>query len=496
MFANVAKNNSNFTRTENNAVALGTTGSDLLNLFAMAGAMRQSDYIRIRNMFLKAINEDRLLATKLMFYTRNIRGGLGERDTFRHMLRAIAHFRPDIVEKNINLIPHFGRFDDWYALVDTPCEGAMWNAMYSQLVKDLENEMAGKPISLLAKWMKSVNASSEETNKLGKLTAQTFGMSERKYRKMLSRMRSYLDVVEKKMSENEWDEIDYEAVPSQAMKTYRNAFKEHGAEFEQYIEDVKSGEKKINAGTLYPYDILMRAGLTIAGNWNNNFLSINHDDVLELQWRALPNYVEGENNVLVMADTSGSMEYNSNGRPLATAVGLALYFAERNKGAYKDLFMTFSHNPRFVNISGNTLKERLSKIVAEVANTDLEKAFKLILEVAIKENVPQEEMPKSLIIISDMQFDQAQSYGTMTDTHFDKMRKLFSDNGYEMPMVIFWNVEDRRDTFQVGKNDQNVILVSGQSVSTFKNVLGSIGLSPYEHMLRTLNDSQYDVITV
>jgi hypothetical protein len=158
--------------------------------------------------------------------------------------------------------------------------------------------------------------------------------------------------------------------------------------------------------------------------------------------------------------------------------------------------MIFSHNPRFVNISGNTLKERLKKIVAEVANTDLEKAFQLILEVAIKNNVPQEEMPKSLIIISDMQFDEAQRYDTMTDTHFDKMRKLFSDSGYEMPMVVFWNVDDRRDTFQVGKEDQNVILVSGQSVSTFKNVLGSIGKTPYDFMLETLNDPQYDCVEV
>jgi hypothetical protein len=194
-----------------------------------------------------------------------------------------------------------------------------------------------------------------------------------------------------------------------------------------------------------------------------------------------------------MADTSGSM----NGQPLATSIGLAVYFAERNRGAYKDLFMTFSHSPRFVELTGETLAEKVRKIEAEIANTNLEAAFQLILDVALTNKVPQEEMPKSLVIISDMHFDEVMSSkGRMTDTFYQKMKNKFSDYGYEIPTVIFWNVAQREEAFQVNRDESNVILVSGQSTSTFKNVLANIGTTPYEFMLNVLNSEEYDVVTI
>jgi hypothetical protein len=505
-FGNVAKNYTNLTRTENNAVALKTTDSDLLDLFASSGALRGFDYLDVRNMFLKAINEDRLLATKLMFYTRNIRGGLGERNTFRHMLIALAHFRPDIIEKNINLIPYFGRFDDWYSLAGTPCEDVMWKAMESQFSEDLDNYRKGKPISLLAKWMKSVNTSSETSRKLGKMTAKRFALSERGYRKVLSTLRSHLDVVEKKMSRNDWDKINYEKIPSRAMNLYRNAFKTHDSyAFSEYMENVKSGNKKINAGTLYPYDILMKGKLrteykvtpnTSFGRWSQNVeFVIDEDDVLEELWKALPNYIEGENNILVMADTSGSMEVEG-GRPLATSLGLSLYFAERNFGAYKNLFLTFSETPKYHLVKGETLKEKLSGIQSEIANTNLESAFDMILSTAVMNSISPKEMPKSLIIISDMHFDQAIENSNAIDTFYTKMKDKFSLYGYEIPTIIFWNVAQRGNAFQVRKGDANVMLVSGQSTSTFKSILGNMSKTPYEFMVETLNDPQYDCVKV
>ena len=255
------------------------------------------------------------------------------------------------------------------------------------------------------------------------------------------------------------------------------------------MEKVERGEETIKATTLYPYDIMMRAGLREGYDY---YLQMNHDRVLEAQWKALPNYIEGEHNVLVMADTSGSMR----GQPIATAIGLAIYFAERNRGAYGDLFMTFSHSPKFVELKGETLADKVKNIVAEISNTNLEAAFQLILDVALTNKVPQEEMPKSLIIISDMHFDRAISSGSMLDTFYQKMKNKFSENGYQIPTVIFWNVEQREKAFQVGRDQADVILVSGQSTSTFRNILANIGRTPYEFMLETLNSPEYDVVKI
>lgn len=251
------------------------------------------------------------------------------------------------------------------------------------------------------------------------------------------------------------------------------------------------------------YDILMAAGLTYeypeGGRWNYvsgrrpPHFKINKDAVLEAQWKALPNYVSGENNVLVMSDTSGSME-SDNGLPMATSIGLAVYFAERNKGAYKDLFLTFSESPQFVKLSGNTLAEKISNIESIVANTDLERAFDLILQVAVSNNVSADEMPKSLIIISDMQFDGARGSGG--ETFFNSMKKKFASKGYEMPVVIYWQVSARSSAFQAEHKDANVILVSGQGVSSFKAVLNNVGKTPWDFMIETLSDPMYDVVKI
>ena len=304
------------------------------------------------------------------------------------------------------------------------------------------------------------------------------------------------------MSAQEWNKIVYNEVPSYAMKKYRNVFKEHDLiQFKEYIEKVKKGEEKINAKTLYPYDILESAGLR--ESWRNENLYLDsYDQVLEEQWKALPNYVEGENNILVMADTSGSMS----GRPLATSVGLSIYFAERNKGAWKDKFLTFASQPSLVELKGSNLSEKISCVRAIVDNTNIEAAFDLVLRTAINNHLSQEDMPKAIIIISDMEFDEAsENYGYYRgyNTSIDKQNKImdqiaykFQQNGYVIPKIIYWNVSGRHDTYHAVCENKNVSMVSGQSVSAFRSVLTALDEDPYNTMLETLNDKMYDVVRV
>ncbi len=488
-FLSFLKKETNITYTENGAVALKTTNSSLLDLFGTIGSLRTRHESDIERLFSAAFAEDSLLATKMAFYTRNIRGGLGERRTFRVILKYLATLAPEIVIKNFDAIALLGRYDDFYTLVDTPIEEAMWTYLKEQLALDLRNYHANEPISLLAKWLKSVNASSEETTRLGKLTAKNLGLSEKAYRQTLSKLRKYIDVTEVKMSSQNWSEIAYEHVPSRAMFIYRKAFKAHDEEgFIKYISAVTHGEAKVNASTLYPYDLLEQLGLTTYGS---NFSFCHYDALLEAQWKSLPNYVAGEQNVLIMADTSGSMF----GRPIHSSIGLAIYFAERNKGAFKDTFMTFSSRPSLINIKGNTLYDKIKCIPAIVENTDLEAAFQLILTVAVKNKLRFEELPVSLVVITDMEFDFATtSRGNWT--FYDSMVKNYATHGYVIPNVIFWNVNAKNDVFQVTSNYKGVQMASGHSPSVFKSILANIGKSPYDAMVSVLNDPMYDLITV
>ena len=483
-FIDAMNKEGNWKKTENEADALKSTTSSLLDLFGTIGALRTRSESDIQQLFSKAFTEDPLLAIKMSFYARNIRGGLGERRTPRTIWSFLAKVHPSIMKKNMHLIPEFGRWDDLYIFVDTVLENDFWQLVREQWVLDLEGMKSNKSISLMAKWLKSVNTSSNESKKLGKLTAKKLDLSESEYRKSLSSLRKYLDVVEQKMSSKYWGDINYEKVPSKAMMNYRKAFaKQDESRFAEYMEKVTKGEAKINSGTLFPYDIVEKV---FRGEYNN---------VLEEQWKSLPNYVEGENNILIMADVSGSME----GRPLATSVGLAVYFAERNKGAFSNVFLTFSGQPEFVTLKGSTLYEKVNnaKNAHWDTNTDIERAFTLILNSAVNNNVPKEDMPKALVIISDMEFDESQrSYGRSKKTYITHMKEMFAEKGYELPRCVFWNVDARQTTFHAEENDQGVQFASGQSQSVFKSILKNVQLSAYELMLETLNDNVYDEVTI
>lgn len=497
-FVNTAKGISNVTLTENGAVAYKSTGDSLVDLFGSIGSLRGADYARITKKFADAYAEDPLLATKMAFYARNVRGGLGERHTFRVILKYMAQTHPQTVLNNLSNIPHFGRWDDLYTLVDTDLEDAVWAMIKAQFILDAKNMSAGKPISIMAKWLKSTNTSSSKSVRLGRKTAHALGLTEKNYRKALSAMRKYIDVVEQKMSANDWENIDFEGVPSRAMAIYRDAFKRHDMNlFKEYIEKVEKGEATIKAATLYPYDIFEKMGFT-GGGWGGNFKFNHYDQVLEAQWKALPNYVGNGANFLVMADTSGSMM----GRPMCTSVGLATYFAERNHGAFKDMFMTFSSRPSFVTLKGDTLYDKVKNVPSIVDNTNLEAAFDLVLKTTIQGNVPAEDMPKAIIVISDGEIDSYMGQGYYSGYmnrawgFLDAMRAKFRKHGYQMPNVVMWNVESRHDTYLATTDFLGVQFASGQSPSVFKSLIANMGKSAYDAMVETLSDPMYDCVTL
>lgn len=493
-FAQTAKNVAQTKLTENGALAYSTTNNVLLDLFAQIGSLRPRTEGEIKTKIAEAMLADPILTTKMIFHAGNVRGGLGERRTFRIAIKYLANAYPSIVKANAHLIPHFNRWDSIFTLVGTACEQCAWDIVKEQLMLDMQGVMDSKTsrkpkgISLLAKWMPTETAHAKEARELAKRAMRKLGMTPRQYRKVLSALRKHLNIVEGLMSAQKWDEVEYPAVPSYAMKNYRNAFARHDAEgFAQYKESLKKGEKKINASTLFPYDLVHQYWNKLGYGWSSPAI----DDIIEAQWKALPNYVEGENNILIMADVSGSMY----GRPIETSIGLATYFAQHNKGDYHGLYMTFTDRPHFIDISNvSTLASAVDKVRrTDVGySTNLDAAFRMVLDHARSNNIAAEDMPKAIIVVSDMEIDPYFTNRRGFD-FVDKWIEEFKRFGYECPKLIMWNVEARNDTFL--SKSENVLLVGGQSASVFKQLCGDLnGVTAWDLMLKTLNDPMYDCI--
>ena len=490
LFAKAARKESVYVRTENGAVALNSTSDARLDLFGVIGALRGADQARIERLFSEAYRADPLFATKIAFYARDIRGGLGERETFRTIMRYMARMHPEALRPNLDLIGVYGRYDDLYCLIGTPLEEEMWAAMKAQFEEDRRNLENGMTVSLLAKWIKTADASSAKTRELGILTARKLGYTVYEFKRIVRALRRRIGVIETLMTEGRWNEIRYPEVPSRAMMIYRDAFRRHdGERYEQFVNRAVAGREKIHAGTLYPYDIVEK----VAPRLGNYFAAsaLNTDPALEAQWRQLPDYVEPGTNALVIADTSGSMT----GRPMATSVGLAVYFAERNRGAYHNLFMSFSGTSRIQVLRGETLAQKIDSINMNdwSGSTNLRAAFEHVLEIAIRNHVPQSEMPKSLIVISDMEIDYC---GDRDWTFYERMEEMFRMNGYIIPNIIFWNVASRHDIFHADRNRKGVQLASGQSAAVFRQVMQTVGMNPVEAMEKIINSERYQAITV
>ena len=479
--------------TENGGDAFSSTnGGALLDLFGVVGALRTRADFEIESKFAAACKENLELATRLMFYARNVRGGLGERHTFRIMLKWFCRNYTDLAIANIPNVAEFGRFDDLYEYLDTPAEKAMWDWVFHRLNDDYEKMLANKPISLLAKWLKSINTSSEESRKLARRTMTALGFkTEKQYRKVLARMRDYLSVTEHQMSAQEWAEINYSQVPAYAIKNYGSAFAKHDYErWNAYLNALKNHTKgvKVNASTLYPYDLVRK----IRHGWESYI----YDELTEQQWKALPNYVGDGANVLVMADVSGSMfGYGREAAPIDSSIGLAIYFAQRNHGTFANLYMTFSRTPEFKTVRATDSLAQAAKDAFRDGgyNTDLDAAFRLVYNTAVRNNVPAEDMPRALVVISDMEIDQYMRRNSSL-SFVDEWKRRFNTAGYTMPQLVLWNVKARQDTY-LGLARENVKYLSGNSASTFRDLIDTLNCrSAYDAMVKILMNPMYDKV--
>lgn len=492
------RNEATKTFTENGARAKNTSGDACLDLFGTIGALRSRDEVEVQRLFEEAYAEDPLLATKILFYSRDIREGCGERKVFRDLIKYLAKYHPESIRPNIDLIGVYGRYDDLYSLIGTPLEDDMWKVMKDQFEEDVQNLHKDNAVSLLAKWIKTPDASSENTRKLGILTAQKLGYPVYNFKRILRKLRKQIGVVESLMSAGEWDKIKYSEVPSRAMMIYRNAFMKHDEDrFSEFTSKALTGEEKINSSTLYPYDLIRK--ICNMGVWD---FRVFNDDIVEAQWRQLPNYVGDDTNAIVVSDLSGSMMCN-NGLPMANSIGLAIYFAERNHGDFHNLFIPFSSYAHIVEIKGNTLAQKIRSVVTSgngyCGSTNLEAAFQTILDVAVENHVADEDMVKSIIVISDMEIDEATSdWGYRKDkwSFYEEMRHKFKKAGYTIPNVVFWNVNSRHDVFHADKDRKGVQLVSGSSATTFKQLMKCIGMTPVEMMMKVINSERYEAVTV
>jgi hypothetical protein len=525
----------NIAYTENGARAYGTTGNANLDLFGSVASLRHADYAQFGSVFSnfeRAYNEDAVLATRMLFWLRDVRGGAGERGTFRKFLCYLANGRhPYIVSANLANIAEYGRYDDLWILLDTPLRNEVLQFVDNQWAEDY-TILLGKtnaPISLLSKWLPSENASNKDTIRYAKMIRKALGLTSKDYRKALTKMRNYLNVVEVKMSANEWNNIDFSKLPSKAGMRYSAAFQKHAyARYLQFLEDVALGKVNINASTLFPYEIVRKVRESgTCFNTNVDIKTLADSKVLDLLWKNLPDYLEGTpENILCMVDTSGSMHGGMSSiqnsiAPIDVALSLGIYTAERNTGAFKDKFITFSAEPTLQTLVGKTIQEKVRNLnnANWDMNTNIERAFDVILEAAVKSKTKPAEMISKLIIISDMEFDAANAdgsgykRGTKRGTVFmDSMRVKYADHGYELPSLVYWNVDDRNGVKHATVADTDFCMVSGASPSIFKGIFnGEIEivsvdvfgnettktvLDPVEVMKATLMSERYDKVVV
>lgn len=506
---NILNKNSNITRTENGAITLKSSGSALLDFFSRAGAMREvvrknsrkaNQISVLLNLFLNALKEDEQIAILILFYLRDVRGGQGERAIFKLLFSSLCSVHPELAGKVLHLIPEYGRWDDLLkATLATSLKEKAFDIARLALFEDglkfgTADDISKVNISLCAKWMPSENAG-KESKKLFKQFVSFIGLTPKEYRNLVSTLRKHLDIVERKMCAKEFSTIDYSKIPSKAAFMYRNAFKNRDTvRYQQYLESLQRQEKgvKINASTLYPYEIVKQIVGKCPGYSSKKYDSRVRDITLEEQWKALPNYLTEPRNAIAVVDTSGSM-YTGNGNftPIDVSVSLGMYLAERNPSSiWKDKFITFDTTPRLTTIKGSNVTERILNVYNADwgGTTDLQKVFDLILNAAKKDKLSQEELPEVIYIISDMQFNSA--CDNSNKSNFEKIDEKFKKAGYSRPKLIFWNVSCRVQESPVSYDEHGTALVSGFSPSIFKSLF-THNFNPVTAMLETVLTERY-----
>ena len=454
--------------TENGMVTHSTAGNACVDLFFHIGAARDLSDDKVIALFAPALQEDALTALKILFYNRDIREGQGERKVFRTIAKYLADSHTDVLRLNVALIPEFGRWDDVLELFGTALESDALELIKAGLAADN---------ALCAKWMprKGPNAN----------TIRSFlGVAPKTYRKKLVKLCKEGNVVEQKMCAKKWSKIDYNQVPSKAANQYRKAFGRNDKErYGEYLEGLEKGKTKVNAAAIFPHDIV-RPYLGY---------SPGDDKLLNAQWKALPNYLEGnDKGIIPVCDVSGSMS----GTPMEVSVSLGLYISERNVGAFQNAFITFSSSPKVQFISGKTLHDRVLQLARAdwAQNTNLEKTFAMLLKHAVDNKVKAKDMPGTILILSDMQFDQCSK--EPTNTAMDMIEREYADAGYRCPNVVFWNLRAVADQAPVKFTKKGTALVSGFSPSILKSILANKGLTPLSIMEETINKERYSKVVV
>lgn len=451
--------------TENGGATNASTLNPCLDFFAL-GASKRNDIESAVRLFAKAYAKDKTTALRTLFYIRDIRGGQGERDIFRACMEELSAIDPAVADNMLEFIPEYGRWDD--LLYHRAANGVAVKIVKEQLLKDAKTDTP----SLLGKWMPSENASSEVTRKAAQNWAKSLGLKPSQYRKMLSKLRTKIDILERKMSDKKWMDIKYENVPSQAFRKHTAAFDRNDHErYQEFIGAVNKGEKKVNTSTVTTAEVIqnVRKG---------------DDNSANAIWKSLDNFVPEDLNAIVVADVSGSMW----GRPMDISTSLALYFAERNKGVFAGKFLTFSGDPKLMEVSGRTLTEKLRNISRADwgMNTNIEKTFDVLLKAAVTSG-DTENIPRVIYIISDMEFDQCATGAD--ETAFENAKRKWNEAGLELPTVVFWNVDARSDNTPATKFDTNVTLISGSNQSAFRFAME--GKTPEQLMHEVIDSERY-----
>lgn len=510
---NAVKQYDNKTETENGCAAYKSTLNACLDLF-FNGSSCRADMMKGNHLVRNAYSENKELCLKLLFYLRDVRGGQGERSLFRNGLLEIASFDHKTIAKIVKFIPEYGRWDDVFALFGkyTDIDLAIEEIVQEQFTEDsysIKNETP--TVSLMWKWLPSENTSSASTVELAKkIRKNIFKMAPREYRKLLTKMRSVLRLVETDLSKKEYKNINYSNLPSKAAQKYKAAFIRNDCDrYNQYLDALaaaienKTSDVKINASTLYPYEIVKPFVKNGYGKFTDEEIKL-----ADATWKSQKDLFTGDSkdsNWLAVADVSGSMTCQDY-MPMSAAVALAMYTSERNKGIFKDKFITFSEHPEFVSINPEW---RLDKKIEHIMNspwgfnTNLHAVFKLILNAAKRYNLPQSEMPDKVLIISDMQFDNVQSsyFNSITGeyaqadtkTIIEEIKSNYADSGYKMPKIIFWNVAgEYKGSVPALKDSDDVILYGGYTAAGFEQMM--TGTSPEDFMLKILNTERYNKI--
>jgi len=458
--------------TTNGAITHGTSLSKCLDFFFIAGASRNMDMSDIITAFTAAYNENKVVAYQILFWARDCRGGAGEKRLFYTVAKHVNKTYPQEWEALSIVVHEYGSWKDYFVIEDI-CDDSLGFLMHQ-----LEEH---SDAHLLAKWFPRKGEWFNAMFKYKKMTPKEF----RKY------LVSKTDVVENKVCNNDWSSIDYSKIPSVAFNKYRDAFTKHDKDrFNTFIESVLDGKETVNSAVLFPYQLFL-AAMQVDANVK----------AIEAQWKALPNYMEGSTErILPVCDVSGSMtcrygEGNRDLTPMSISVSLGLYIAERNEGLFKDAFITFSERPRVNYVVGNSIVEKFNSIERSDwgMTTNLEATFDLLLDSALRESISEDEMPTKLLIISDMEFDEACDVDDATN--LDSIRLKYDQAGYTMPEIIFWNVNGRLGNIPASKTDEKVGLVSGCSPAILTGVLQGQVETPLELMLKVVDSERYRSIT-